>query len=91
MNTFEYKRTNHGVMIRGGGGDIQSLAAEVGYLAHELYSTLMRKDPMLGEAFKHYVILAMMDPDTPTWNVSERSPGAVEIVMGKPKRGGQGE
>lgn len=89
MNSFEYKRTSSGVMLKGGGGDIQSLAAEVGYLAHELYSVLMRKNPMLAEAFKHYVIVAMTSPDTPTWTISERNPGAVEIVVeGQKKKGG---
>lgn len=91
MNTFEYKRTNNSIMIRVGGGDIQTLAAEIGYLTHELYSTLTRKSPLLGEAFKHYVIQAMTNPDTPTWTLAERSPGAVEIVIGGPRKDGHSQ
>ena len=45
MNSFEYRRDHRGVLLKGATGDIRSLAAEIGYMTHELYSTLMRQNP----------------------------------------------
>lgn len=87
MNSFEYRRDKRGIMLKGSTGDVRSLAAEIGYMTHELYSTLMRQNPPLARAFKHYVIQAMTSPDTPTWEVSERRPGQVEILVATPKKG----
>lgn len=47
MNSFEYRRDKRGIMLKGSTGDIRSLAAEIGYMTHELYSTLMRQNPPL--------------------------------------------
>lgn len=45
MNSFEYRRDHRGVMLMGSTGDIRSLAAEIGCMTHELYSTFMRQNP----------------------------------------------
>ena len=85
---FFYHRGDGGVSIRASGGDIKHLAAEVGYLIHNLYSGLFRQSPELAKSFRHFVIQAM-GPGTPTWEVNKPSPGGVEIVFATPKKDGE--
>lgn len=80
-NEFFYHRSDVGVTIRTSGGNVKKLAAEIGYLIHNLYSAMHRKNPVLADGFKNFLLQAVNDPWTPTWSVGDLPPGGVEIIL----------
>ena len=83
-NEFFYHRGEGSVTIRTSGSNIKKLAAEIGYLIHNLYSRLHRQNPILGEAFKTLIIHAVSNEDSPTWVAGELPPGGVELMFAVP-------
>lgn len=83
-NEFFYHRGDSGVTIHTSGSSVKKLAAEVGYLIHNLYSSMYRKNPVLADVFRQFVIQAVTKPDAPTWEVGELPPGGIEIVLETP-------
>lgn len=69
MAKFEYRRDENGVHLAADGENILRLACEVSFLIHNLYNTLMRRDPMLAHAFRYYIVLGNED-DSPQWKVN---------------------
>jgi len=85
MSSFEYRRDDNRVMLHSTNSDVKRLAAEVGYITHEIYSSLMRQNPIFGKAFQRCLMLGMT-PGSPIWEVSELEPGGVEIVLLTPDK-----
>ena len=82
---FTYIRKDGNVTIQAAHMDIEHIAVEIGYLTHNIYSTLMRKSPPTANLFRSLVIVAIAAPDTPTWEVGDAQDGRIEIVVAKPK------
>lgn len=80
-NEFFYHRSETGVTLRTSGSSIKKISAEIGYLIHNIYSALYRKNPVLAEGFKTFMLQAVNDPHTPTWIIGDLPPGGVEIVL----------
>ena len=83
-NEFFYHRGDFGVTIRTSGSSVKKLAAEVGYLIHNLYSSMYRKNPVMAQGFKEFILQAVNDARTPTWEIGELPPGGIEIVLETP-------
>ena len=83
-NEFFYHRGDGSVTIRTSGSSAKKLAAEIGYLIHNLYSSMYRKNPVLADAFRQFVIQAVAEEDMPTWQVGELPPGGIELVPETP-------
>lgn len=58
---FSYNREDGQVSLKAD-GNVATLASEVAYLIHNLYSTMMHNNPLLGAAFKHMVQAAIFAP-----------------------------
>lgn len=84
---FSYTHKDGRVMIRAAHMDIEEMAAEIGYLTHNIYSTLMRQSPPTARLFRELMLVAIAGPDTPTWDASPAQPGRVEVVVAKPREG----
>lgn len=84
MSSFEYRRDSNGVCLRDTHGDVQKLAAEVGFMTHQIYSALMRQNPELGKAFRFFVVKGMLS-GSPTWKLNKDGSGT-EIVILTPKQ-----
>ena len=88
-NEFFYHRGDGSVTIRTSGSSAKKLAAEIGYLIHNLYSSMYRKNPVLADGFRQFMIQAVTKTDSPTWLVGELPPGGFEIVLEISEKEGQ--
>ena len=89
MAKFEYRRDENGVYLAADGENILRLAGEVSFLIHNLYNTLMRRDPRLAAVFRHYIVLGDQD-GSPQWKINEIPSAGVEIVLLTPKKNEEG-
>lgn len=73
VNTFEME------------GDFLDLFAEATFVISQIYKQIYRGNPMVADAFKSAVQIAVRGDDSPVWAPAEAMPGTV-IVMPKPKK-----
>ena len=83
MKKFIYTCIDDNVTLESD-GTLQDMAAEVGRVAHTLYSAYSHQDPELAEAFRMLVMAAINHPQCPTWNVRQNVPGDIEILQTTP-------
>ena len=79
MEKFIYKNMD-GCTTVDCDGTMEEIAAEVGRLAHTLYSAYSHNSPILGSVFKQMVMTIMTGKDSPVWKVRVNEPGDLEIM-----------
>ena len=84
---FAYIHDGERVVIQSAHMDVDNIAAEIGYLTHNIYSTLMRQAPPTAQHFRRAILVAIAVPGTPTWEAGKANDGRIEIVVAKPKEG----
>ena len=73
MRNFSYRRNDEGVRLEAK-GDLLEIAAEVGHMVRYIYTAVMKRDSDAAELFKAAVLVAIADPDSPTWDASAVNP-----------------
>ena len=68
-------------------GDFLDLFAEATFVISQIYKQMHKGDPMMANAFKSAVQIAVGGDDSPMWDVNKTLPGTV-IVMPKPRKEG---
>jgi hypothetical protein len=82
MKKFIYEVVDGKVKCEAANLDIKELAAEVGILINNLYTTLARQEPIAGIVFKGMIEMLLL-PDAPTWEVSDLREGeSSTLIMG---------
>lgn len=86
---FTYINKDGKVTIQAMHMDIEHMAAEIGHLTHNIYSALARQSPPGAKRFRKLVLLAMVAPDTPIWEIAETSLDRIEIIYSDPAKSGE--
>jgi hypothetical protein len=82
MKKFIYEHVDSQVKIESANMDIKEVAASVGILINNLYSSLARQEPLAGIVFKGMIEMLLL-PDAPTWEVSDIGEGGSStLIMG---------
>lgn len=88
MKKFIYTCINDNVTLESD-GTLLDVAAEVGRVAHTLYSAYFHQNPELAETFRMMVTATITHPESPTWNVRKNIPGDIEIICETPSEDGE--
>jgi hypothetical protein len=67
-------------------GDFSDILAEATFVISQIYKQIYRGNPMVADAFKSAVQIAVGGDDSPMWDTAETMPGTV-IVMPKLRKG----
>lgn len=68
-------------------GDLEGLCGDMLLTIHHLYRSLMEREPRAAEAFRHMMVVAAVDKDSPLWNASNNGTEGTSIVVLTPKDG----
>lgn len=68
-------------------GDFLDLFAEATFVISQIYKQMHKGNPMMANAFKEAVQIAMRGDDSPVWATDQSMPGTV-IVMPKFRKEG---
>lgn len=66
-------------------GNMKEILADSCKMINAVYTLLCRTNPDVGEAYKSVMQGAMIDPESPIWQVNEKD-GAVMVDMAELKR-----
>ena len=66
-------------------GTLKDILADSCRIINAVYTTLLRTNPDVGEAYKAVMQGAMNDPESPIWQANEQD-GAVMVDMAELKR-----
>lgn len=69
---IEIKVDNKGVESRAV-GNWETLTADFACITNTVYRQIWRGNPEAAELFRHAILLALVDPDSPVWDLKERS------------------
>lgn len=81
MKKFKYENDGSQIHMEASDMDMDELAAEIGRITQDLFTSLHQQEPIAALHFKVAVMVAIAHPASPVWIVQKPTEGSSTMIM----------